>query len=373
MYREVASLETLRLDGVPRLVETNARHYEDTDFRLYLVTEFVEGPTLRELSSPVSWERAFGFAIQLCRILEACHSAEVVHRDIKPENCIVTLEDRLYLVDFGLAFRSDLDSAFETPIAQEIGNRFLRLPEHRADSANKVDPRTDLTSCVAILYYLLTDLDPRVLVDESERYPHQREPASALIRAAGAPRVDRLLAVFDQAFRQSLDSRFQSADALRAVLLSCNEPVTSEGEANQIAARILERTSNPLYVSRRSTMAKLSTIESQIYTLTDQIIGSLGGAFTMVSSSNQRIASTATSIYRLGFIYSQNTQLMFIPTYTIQHVGSEIILRAIVQEANGDREEFSGRVPADPGSLDASTLDRLRTYLLGKLDRLMLE
>jgi eukaryotic-like serine/threonine-protein kinase len=50
MYREVASLETLDVAGVPRLIETNARNYERSDFYLYLVADFIEGKNLRELA-----------------------------------------------------------------------------------------------------------------------------------------------------------------------------------------------------------------------------------------------------------------------------------------------------------------------------------
>lgn len=372
LYREVASLETLHADGIPRLIETNARHYEDKTFRLYLVTDFIDGATLRDWPEACSGTHAVELAIQLTEILKACHAVGIVHRDIKPENCIITPEGKLYLVDFGLAFRPDVDLKFETPIGQEIGNRFIRLPEQHADSANKVDPRTDLTSCVAILYYLLTRLDPRVLVDENNKYPHQREPASRLARESEIPRIDRLLAVFDQAFQVSLDSRFQSADALKAALSSCLIAVIGQEDADAISTRIRERTSNPTYLNHRSTMKRLHAIQAQIYGLTDQIVGSLNGAFTMVGSSNESNATTATAIYRLGFIYSQNTRTMFIPNYVIQHLGSEIVLRVIIQKPSRDEEEFSARVSAVPGTLDLATLSRLRSYLLGKLDQIML-
>jgi serine/threonine protein kinase len=305
LYREVASLETLDVDGVPRLRETNARHYEDKKFRLYLVTDFVEGSNLRE-AEPASPARSIDLAVQLCDILKACHDAGIVHRDIKPDNCIIAPNGKLHLVDFGLAFRIDEDGRFETPVGQEIGNRFLRLPEHHADSPNKIDPRTDLTSCVAMLFFMLTQLEPRVLVDEANRYPHQREAASKIIRDASPLRIDRLLALFDQAFQSSLDFRFQSVDALKSSLLSClAEAGGSEESAEAIASRIRERTSNPVYLNSRSMMEKLHAIQQQIYVFSGDICGSLNGAFTIVGSSNESDARAAKVVYRLGFLYSQ--------------------------------------------------------------------
>ena len=48
-YREAAALESLDIEGVPRLIETNARHYENRAFKLYAVSTYVRGKTLREL------------------------------------------------------------------------------------------------------------------------------------------------------------------------------------------------------------------------------------------------------------------------------------------------------------------------------------
>jgi serine/threonine protein kinase len=325
----------------------------------------------------VSWQKiqpvtqAINLAIQLCDILASCHSSGIVHRDIKPENCIITSNDKVFLVDFGLAFRAEEDVSFETPIAQEIGNRFLRLPEYHADSVNKADPRTDLTSCIAILFFLITHIDPRVLVDENNRYPPQRGSALKLIREAGIPRVDRLLALFDRAFQSSLDLRFQSAAALRVALSACLIPEGGEQDPDSIASRIRERTNSPLYVQQRSTMEKLYAIQSQIYVLSDKVVGSLGGAFSLVDSSNEANASTGTAIYRVGFSSAQNIQRIFMPNYVLQHLGNEIILKVVIQAPNGDIEEFAARLPANPGTVDAAMLDRLRAYLLGKLEQML--
>ena len=82
-YREAAALESLNIEGVPRLIETNARHYEDRAFKLYAVSTYVPGKTLRELP-PDSYtpEQAIGWTVALCDILRACREAGIRHRDI---------------------------------------------------------------------------------------------------------------------------------------------------------------------------------------------------------------------------------------------------------------------------------------------------
>jgi serine/threonine protein kinase len=103
-YREAAALESLDVERVPRLMETNARHYEDPLLKLYAVSAYVLGKTLRELpagsyksTQPIMW------TVALCKILRGCREAGIRHRDIKPENCILSDDGNLYLVDFGLS------------------------------------------------------------------------------------------------------------------------------------------------------------------------------------------------------------------------------------------------------------------------------
>ena len=72
----------------------------------YLVMEYVEGPTLRDLiaAGPLSVKEALGLVAQLLRPLGAAHRAGLVHRDIKPENVLLPSDGSVAKVaDFGLA------------------------------------------------------------------------------------------------------------------------------------------------------------------------------------------------------------------------------------------------------------------------------
>jgi len=81
-YRETAALESLDIEGVPRLIETNARHYEDRAFKLYAVSTYVPGKTLRELpTAKYTPEQAIRWTVALCEILLACREAGIRHRE----------------------------------------------------------------------------------------------------------------------------------------------------------------------------------------------------------------------------------------------------------------------------------------------------
>src|SRR5438094_1743186 len=71
----------------------------------YMVTEFLEGETLRERLRPgtLPLRKATEYAEQVARGLAAAHEKEIVHRDLKPENVFVTRDGRVKILDFGLA------------------------------------------------------------------------------------------------------------------------------------------------------------------------------------------------------------------------------------------------------------------------------
>src|SRR5262249_52234364 len=79
---------------------------EATDGTRFLTMELVEGRSLAELLATdhaLAPDRALHVARQLAAALEAAHSKGIVHRDLKPGNVMVTADDRVKVLDFGLA------------------------------------------------------------------------------------------------------------------------------------------------------------------------------------------------------------------------------------------------------------------------------
>src|SRR6202795_834079 len=71
----------------------------------FLVSEFLEGQTLREklVSGPLPVRRAIEYALGIAQGLAAAHDKGIVHRDLKPENVFITPDGRVKVLDFGLA------------------------------------------------------------------------------------------------------------------------------------------------------------------------------------------------------------------------------------------------------------------------------
>lgn len=144
--------EILRSDGTP-----------------CLVTEYVEGRTLRDLlrSGPLPLKSAVAIARQLAQALAAAHERRVIHRDLKPENVMVRPDDLVKVLDFGIARQLSMEgidgandrnaNALTNP-GQIQGTLWYMSPEQLR--GGPVDARSDLFSLGCVMYEMLTGRPP---------------------------------------------------------------------------------------------------------------------------------------------------------------------------------------------------------------------
>ena len=130
--------------------------------RSYLVMDFIDGKTLLQLlkefgGRPLAVEQVLHYARQLCDVLSYLHSKRppIIFRDVKPSNIMITANGRVFLIDFGIAriFKEgqEQDTVF-------LGSPGYAPPEQHGTS--QTNPRSDLYSLGATLYYCLTGNDP---------------------------------------------------------------------------------------------------------------------------------------------------------------------------------------------------------------------
>src|SRR6185369_10900305 len=123
----------------------------------YVVSELLEGVTLRErLGSPIPIVLVASYALQIAEGLAAAHEKGIIHRYLKPENLFVTREDRIKILDFGLAklVAGDVDVQRDgTTPGTVLGTVGYMSPEQVR--GGQVDRRSDLFALGSILYEML--------------------------------------------------------------------------------------------------------------------------------------------------------------------------------------------------------------------------
>src|SRR5215216_867089 len=128
----------------------------------YIVTEFIEGETLRALlaRNRIELVRALDIATQTASALAAAHVAGIVHRDIKPENIMLRRDGYVKVLDFGIGklmpegFAPSMGKSFETSPGLIVGTAHYMSPEQA--QGFKVDERTYIWSLGVVLYEMLT-------------------------------------------------------------------------------------------------------------------------------------------------------------------------------------------------------------------------
>jgi serine/threonine-protein kinase len=182
----------------------------------YIVMEFVDGRTLRDLlrdDRRLLPERALEITDGVLRALDYSHRNGIVHRDIKPGNVMLTRNGDVKVMDFGIA-RAVADSQMTmTQTAQVIGTAQYLSPEQAR--GERVDARSDLYSTGCLLYELLTGRPP--FTGDSPvaiAYQHVKEepvPPSQVDREV-PPWAD---AIVLKAMRKDPSDRYQSAGEMR--------------------------------------------------------------------------------------------------------------------------------------------------------------
>ena len=134
--------------GHSNIVSIHTVEPGDDEYVAYIVMEYVDGPSLRQLitATPVRRNLAINIALDICRGLIAAHGQNIIHRDIKPQNILLTSDEIAKISDFGVARILEASTDYAGTIT---GTRRYMAPEQYEGS---YDYRADLYSTGLILY-----------------------------------------------------------------------------------------------------------------------------------------------------------------------------------------------------------------------------
>ncbi len=230
------SPETVRrfqkeVEAVARLSHPNivtAHDADEADGVHFLVMEYVEGCDLARLvreRGPLPVAKALDYTIQAARGLEYAHARGVIHRDIKPSNLLVDLDDRVKVLDMGLArlnhpAESQGSAATLTETGAFLGTIDYMAPE-QAEDTHQADERSDIYSLGCTLFYLL--LGRAVYGDEKavRKILAHRESEIPSLPALRQDIPEELGTVFQRMIAKAPEDRFASMSEVIAQLERC--------------------------------------------------------------------------------------------------------------------------------------------------------
>jgi eukaryotic-like serine/threonine-protein kinase len=202
----------------------SSRSGEGSATRHILVMELLEGETLRERlrAGPLPPRRAVEVAVQMAQALAAAHEKGVVHRDLKPENVFLTKDDRVKILDFGLAKLSTrepaaekLTSAGTLSLLTEAGTVFGTVAYMSPEQVRgePVDHRSDIFSFGTIVHEMISGKNPfrRETPPETMTAILKEEPSPP-------PETTPLSLIAARCLEKRKELRFQSTEDLAFAL-----------------------------------------------------------------------------------------------------------------------------------------------------------
>lgn len=223
--REANILATLNHPAIPKIFDCFSEGN-----RSYLVLEFIEGQDLESLlqrtESFLPEEQVISWAIQICDVLSYIHNHKpnpIIFRDLKPSNIMLNNQDRIVLIDFGIAkvFQAGQKGTM-------IGTEGYSPPEQYKGIA---DPRGDIYALGATMHHLLTKRDPRL---EAPFTFHECPP-----RSLNPGVSEQLEAVVMKALQYDIKDRYASAEemkvALQDILMGRRAPLVIPGTVTFVA------------------------------------------------------------------------------------------------------------------------------------------
>ncbi|HKQ79531.1 MAG TPA: protein kinase [Blastocatellia bacterium] len=216
----------------------------------YIVSEFVEGQTLRTMmrAGGLGVSQAIGIVNQVAGALAVAHEAGIVHRDIKPENVMVRADGLVKILDFGLAKLTEQSAAppevnsqaetmahLSTEPGVVMGTVSYMSPEQARGL--KVDHRTDIFSLGVTLYEMVTGRRPFEGATMSDVIAALLTAEPLALRSIEPNAPARMERITQKCLAKDYKARYQSAGELLSDLKKIEQELKSGTDAAAVKSR----------------------------------------------------------------------------------------------------------------------------------------
>lgn len=232
----------------------------------FLAMELIPGVPLNEKlkAGPLSEREVMRLGVQMCEGLAAAHDQGVIHRDLKPANLFVTPENRLKLLDFGLAIllRSGDEVDITRSLAEVPGRVTGTLPYMSPEQlrGETTDARSDIYSAGAVMYEMATGTRAFPQSQSAQLMGAILHQQPAPPRSLNERFSSGLQAVILKALDKDPAERYQTARELRIALETLTTSYSAESAQNATAPTSSTVTNTSAVVSGRSRRLWLAAL-----------------------------------------------------------------------------------------------------------------
>lgn len=237
----------------------------------FLVMTFVAGESLADRitrQGPAPESQALSWAEELLEALAYCHAQGIVHGDVKPDNVIITPKRQAVLVDFSLYSLWDPQETTAMTDMQGIGGTRYAPPEEGYPSPSHLDPRSDLYSLGATLYFTLTGRLPQATTAGTGN--HQ---TSQQLRELIPPLSEQTERAVLRSLERKPDRRYRTAREMATALglevsslshSSAGEDRRSKGQRPELGSSKVQEQGRPVFVQGPRDKRRLPSQEITI-------------------------------------------------------------------------------------------------------------
>ncbi|MCB2300799.1 serine/threonine-protein kinase [Clostridium tagluense] len=213
-------LKNLSHIGIVRIIDI---FYEDDN--LYIVEDYIEGTTLKEYveaKGSLSAELVTDISLQLCSILGYLHSFNppIIYRDLKPANIMIKSNNKVVLIDFGIARTYKENQEGDTMI---LGSMGYIAPEQLINAQSNA--QTDIYSLAATMFFMLTsksiNLPSELMFEKNYRSDDDKRLVSVIKKASAIDPKSRYNDV--SAMQSALNANIAGEENEKTMFMNSNE------------------------------------------------------------------------------------------------------------------------------------------------------
>jgi len=186
----------------------------------FIVMEYMSNGTLENLmerKKELSTGDVIKYGIQICRALDYSHQKRVIHRDIKPQNIMLTEENQLKVVDFGIARAVDLRDITQSGVI--MGSAYYFSPEQA--SGKTATEHSDIYSLGVLLYHMSAGrlpFDGNSLMELASKHIKENPKAPRSVNPSIPAELEKIIL---KSMEKKPENRYASAQDFLRELQSC--------------------------------------------------------------------------------------------------------------------------------------------------------